>query len=909
MRRKIFRILGFAAGSVILVTLLGIFGLSCSYVYLEPSLPSVESMRNVELQVPLRVYTRSGDLIGQIGAERRIPVSYAQIPLIIKQAFLAAEDDRFFQHHGIDYWGLLRAIAVDIATGQRAQGASTITMQAARNMFLTFDKTWRRKLEETFLTYRMEHEFTKEQIFGLYLNVIFFGERAYGVAAAAQTFFGKPLDELTVAQAATLAGIAQVPSRYNPIVNPQFAKVRRTYVLRRMRELGFISPAVAAAANAEPIDATEHGPAYDVEAQYIAEMVREEMLRRFGPRAETAGYKVYTTIDGRLQSAANRAVRLGLIEYDRRYGYRGPAGHVDLQGRAQPEALEALLDPYPSIGLLTPAVVVSVADTSADVFVKSIGPQTMSWDGLSWARKARADGPPGPMPKSAADVLARGDVVYVVTDRAGAAQLAQVPEAEAALVALDPSDGAVAALVGGFDYFTNKYNRAVQAKRQPGSGFKPFLYSAALDDGFTPASILLDAPIVMDDPGMESVWRPENSERDFRGPMRLREALVWSRNLASIRLLRQMGIKYATEYATRFGFDGAGLPQNLTLALGTLQVTPLQMASAYAVFANGGFRVDPYFIDRIVGPSGNLVWQAEPRIACRPCEQPADLASLGKPAGVPGAAAPAPGAGAVTALPAGSPGGAALPARIPASAASPQPAGGAAPVSSPAPASPPAAAPSSPAGAPATSPAGVGPAGAEDRWELPQPMSASALLAAADAIRGGRGELPPERLAPRVISPQNDYLMTDILADVIKHGTGQRALVLHRGDIAGKTGTTNQSRDAWFNGFTQHLVATVWVGYDQERSLGETEEGSRTALPIWVYFMREALRGVPEERRPMPDGLVTLRISPVTGKLVSAENPGGILETFMVDHLPAGSGTARDTEPGQDQTAAGDSLF
>lgn len=843
MRRKIFRILGFAAGSVILVTLLGIFGLSCSYVYLEPSLPSVESMRNVELQVPLRVYTRSGDLIGQIGAERRIPVSYAQIPLIIKQAFLAAEDDRFFQHHGIDYWGLLRAIAVDIATGQRAQGASTITMQAARNMFLTFDKTWRRKLEETFLTYRMEHEFTKEQIFGLYLNVIFFGERAYGVAAAAQTFFGKPLDELTVAQAATLAGIAQVPSRYNPIVNPQFAKVRRTYVLRRMRELGFISPAVAAAANAEPIDATEHGPAYDVEAQYIAEMVREEMLRRFGPRAETAGYKVYTTIDGRLQSAANRAVRLGLIEYDRRYGYRGPAGHVDLQGRAQPEALEALLDPYPSIGLLTPAVVVSVADTSADVFVKSIGPQTMSWDGLSWARKARADGPPGPMPKSAADVLARGDVVYVVTDRAGAAQLAQVPEAEAALVALDPSDGAVAALVGGFDYFTNKYNRAVQAKRQPGSGFKPFLYSAALDDGFTPASILLDAPIVMDDPGMESVWRPENSERDFRGPMRLREALVWSRNLASIRLLRQMGIKYATEYATRFGFDGAGLPQNLTLALGTLQVTPLQMASAYAVFANGGFRVDPYFIDRIVGPSGNLVWQAEPRIACRSCEQPADLASLGKPAGVPGAAAPAPGAG------------------------------------------------------------------AEDRWELPQPMSASALLAAADAIRGGRGELPPERLAPRVISPQNDYLMTDILADVIKHGTGQRALVLHRGDIAGKTGTTNQSRDAWFNGFTQHLVATVWVGYDQERSLGETEEGSRTALPIWVYFMREALKGVPEERRPMPDGLVTLRISPVTGKLVSAENPGGILETFMVDHLPAGSGTAGDTEPGQDQTAAGDSLF
>ncbi len=837
VRGKILRILAFAACSVILITLLGVLGLSCSYVYLEPSLPSVESMRNVELQVPLRVYTRSGDLIAQIGAERRIPVSYAQIPLIIKQAFLAAEDDRFFQHHGIDYLGLLRAIAVDIATGQRAQGASTITMQAARNMFLTFDKTWRRKLEEAFLTYRMEHEFTKEQIFGLYLNVIFFGERAYGVAAASQTFFGLPLGELTIAQAATLAGIAQVPSRYNPIVNPQYAKIRRTYVLRRMRELGFITPAEQAAANAAPIDATEHGPASDVEAPYVAEMVREEMLRRFGPRAETAGYKVYTTIDGRLQAAANRAVRLGLIEYDRRYGYRGPVSHVDLAPGTQAERLEAILDPYPSMGVLTPGVVVSVADTSAEVFVKSSGPQTVTWEGLSWARKARGDAPPGPMPKSASDVLTAGDVVYVVSDGERFAQLAQLPEAQAALV-------------GGFDYYTNKYNRAVQAQRQPGSGFKPFIYSAALEDGFTPASILLDAPIVMDDPGMEQVWRPENSERDFRGPMRLREALIWSRNLASIRLLRQLGIKYAAQYATRFGFDPGSLPQNLTLALGTLQVTPLQLASAYAVFANGGFRIEPYFIDRIESSTGEVVWQAEPRIACSQCEQPADLASLDEPPGATGAPATASTTSAPTPAP-GSPGATA---------------------------------------------------------HLP-PMSASELLAAADAIRGGRGDLPPNRLAPRVISPQNDYLMTDIMADVIKHGTGQRALALHRSDIAGKTGTTNQSRDAWFNGFTQKLVATVWVGYDQERSLGETEEGSRTALPIWMYFMREALRGVPEERRVMPDGLVTLRVSPATGRLVSAENPDGILETFMVNHLPAGGGAGEDTQPGQSQTTGGGTLF
>lgn len=887
--RKIFRILGFAAGSVILLTLLGAFALSLSYVYLEPSLPSVESMRHVDMQVPLRVYTRSGDLIAQIGAERRIPVDYAQIPLVIKQAFLAAEDDRFFQHHGIDYLGLLRAIAVDITTGQRAQGASTITMQAARNMFLTFDKTWRRKLEEAFLTYRMEHEFTKDQIFGLYLNVIFFGERAYGVAAAAQTFFGKPLDELTVAQAATLAGIAQVPSRYNPIVNPEYARIRRTYVLRRMRELGFISRAVAATANAEPIDATEHGPAYDVEAQYIAEMVRQEMLRRFGPSAETVGYKVYTTIDGRLQSAADRAVHLGLIEYDRRYGYRGPAGHVGLEPGAQPQRLEALLDPYPSIGLLAPAVVVSVADTSAQVFVKALGLQQVPWEGLSWARKARGDDPPGPMPKSASDVLTRGDVIYVVADGEHGAQLAQVPEAQAALVALDPHDGAVAALVGGFDYFANKYNRAVQAERQPGSGFKPFLYSAALDDGFTPASIVLDAPIVLDDPGMESVWRPENSERDFRGPIRLREALNWSRNLASIRLLREMGIPYATDYVTRFGFDRGQLPPNLTLALGTLQVTPLQMAAAYAIFANGGFRVDPYFIERIESPTGEVIWQAEPRIACPPCEPPAP----------PPQAGPAAPAGPTSTSPA------AQGATVPAS-----------PATQAATASPNSKAQAGSASASLGAQAGSASGGAAQPGTLwaalpasAHAMSASELLAAADAIRGGRGDLPPNRIAPRVISPQNDYLMTDMLASVIKHGTGQRALALHRDDIAGKTGTTNQSRDAWFNGFTQDLVATVWVGYDEERSLGETEEGSRTALPIWIYFMREALQGVPEKRRPMPDGLVTLRISPVTGKLVSAESADGMLETFMINHLPAGGDSAEDTRSGQGQSAPGNSLF
>ncbi|HYK25358.1 MAG TPA: PBP1A family penicillin-binding protein [Steroidobacteraceae bacterium] len=875
MKRTTSRLLLYAAGSVTLLSLLALIGLSAGYVYLEPSLPSVEAMRNVELQVPLRVYTRDGDLVAQIGEERRIPVPYEQIPEIVKKAFLAAEDDRFFQHHGFDYLGLLRAVLVDIASGQRAQGASTITQQAARNMFLTLDKTWRRKLEEAFLTYRMEHAFSKQQIFGLYLNVIFFGERAYGVAAAAQTYFGKPLDELSLAQVATLAGLPQLPSRYDPIINPHLAQARRSYVLRRMRDLGYVSPAEAAAANAEPIDASEHGPPYDVEAAYIGEMVRQEMLRRYGPRAETAGFEVYTTIDSRLQAAADRALHAGLIDYDRRYGYRGPLGRVEIATSPESDDLEDALERYPSVGPLEPAVVVTVADRSARVYVKGSGFETLGWDGLAWARPTRNGSPPGPTPKTAADVIAHGDVIYVAerSDLDGSAEgqpraliaepgsaaapggsdleLAQVPEAQAALVSLNPTDGGVAALVGGFDFFTNNYNRAVQARRQPGSGFKPFLYSAALDDGFTPATMLLDAPVVMDDPGLEQVWRPENSHHDFRGPIRMREALIWSRNLASIRLLRQMGIKYASDYAARFGFPREAMPQNLTLALGTLGVTPLELAAGYATFANGGFRIAPYFIDRIVGHDGTVLWQAAPSMASALCEFPAS------PSGAQSGAA---GAG-------------------------PQP--------------------TSTQGSPGQS------AGAQSAGLQPAGMQSAGVLAAADAIRGGPCDLPANRVAPRVISQQNDWLMTDLMADVIKHGTGQRALGLHRTDLAGKTGTTNDSRDAWFNGYTPDLVTTVWVGYDQERSLGETEEGSRTALPIWVNFMHDALQGVPELSRPMPSGLVTLRISAETGMLASAENPNAILETFMVNHLPtAGAATPDATQPSQGQSTTGsDSLF
>ena len=818
-----FRIAASAAGSVMLVTLLGAYAYICSYVYLAPSLPSAQAMRNVEMQVPLRVYTRSGALIAQIGEQRRIPVSYDQIPDRLKQAFLAAEDDRFFEHHGIDYLGVLRAVAVDLISGDKTQGASTITMQAARNVFLTLDKTYRRKLQETFVTYEMEHELTKQEIFNLYLNVIFFGQRAYGVAAAAETFFGKSLDQLTVAEAATIAGLPKAPSKYNPIVNPQLAVGRRSYVLGRMRVLGYIDDATAQAAMREPIQAHFHAPLFDVEAPYVAEMARLELRQRFGANAESAGYKIYTTVDGRLQAAANRALRIGLIEYDRRHGFRGPVGHVQLPAGGNPDRLEELVGEYVSAGNLLPAVVVSVAPKTVRVYAKGRGFSQIDWDGMSWARKAGANESVGPAPKSADEIVSRGDVVYVVADTSGHAQLGQIPEAQSALVALDPDDGGIAALVGGFDYFTNKYNRVTQAKRLPGSGFKPFLYSAALENGFTPASTLLDAPFVLEGQGIESSWRPENSHGVFGGPTRLREALAFSRNLVTIRLLREMGTPYATDYVTRFGFDKRVMPQNLTLALGTLQVTPLEIAAGYAVFANGGFRVQPYFVDRIENAQGEVVYRASPHIACEACEHPVDLS------------------------------------------------------------------------------------------QVPHTGTPEQILQSEDSIRGGPGPLSQEQLAPRVISQQNDYIMTDMMADVIKHGTGRRALQLNRADLAGKTGTTNQSKDTWFNGFTDHLVATVWVGFDQERPLGESEEGAKTALPIWIHFMREALKGVPQEKRPMPDGIVTLRVSPKTGALVSAENPDGISEIFMADHLPAvgdqGSMAAQSAEGGQAGQAGGEPIF
>ena len=850
-----FRVVGLVVVVCLGLAAVAAYALLASYIYLEPSLPTVDAMRRGSVPVPLRIFTRSGQLIAQIGEKRRVPVAYDDVPLLVREAFVAAEDQRFFSHHGFDYSGVLRAAVVDLTSGDFSQGASTITMQAARNMFLSFDKTIRRKLQEIFLTYRMEHEFSKEQILITYLNVIFLGQRSYGVAAAAETYFGKPLDQLSVAEAATLAGIPQAPSRFNPITNTKAAQVRRHYVLTQMQKLNYIDAGTAQRASQEPVEARDHGIQYDIEAPYVAEMARAELVSQYGDDAVNQGYKVYTTIDGRLQTAANRALRIGLIEYDRRHGYRGPLKQLNLDERSAPAKLDAALTDIPEIGGLRPALVVSVAPMAARVYIRSVGFAQIEWAGLSWAHRRISDTRVGVPPKHAEDVVQRGDVVYVVTNGHGVAALAQLPQAQGALVALDPNDGAVAALVGGFDYFDNKFNRVTQARRQPGSGFKPFLYSAALENGFTPSTIVMDAPIVYDDSGQEKIWRPENNEKSFSGPTRLREALVHSRNLVTVRVVRQLGIDTAINYAAKFGFNPDDMPRDMTLALGSLPATPLQMATSYAVFANGGYQVDSYYIDRIEDGSGQLVYQAEPTLVCDSC----DAAVAG--AGTAGSAA--------NAAPAAN---AAAGADRPASAA---------PAVNDA----------------ATAAAGAGGAGADPDHAPPNPLPPL---------------IGPQRIAERVISPQNLWIMDDMMADVITRGTGIRAgSALHRKDISGKTGTTNEAKDTWFNGFNRNIVATVWVGFDLERSLGEGEEGSRTAVPIWINFMREALRGQPDRPRPLPPALVSLRISPKTGALAGANDADAINETFMEDHLPPGANTG-NTPPGagsQSVPGSGEPLF
>jgi penicillin-binding protein 1A len=790
------RICVVAVGAIALIA----FANVCAYVYLRPALPDVDSLRDVQLQVPLRVYTRDGKLIASIGEQRRIPVRYEQLPKKLIQAFLATEDDRFFQHHGVDWQGILRAALANVRAGRISQGASTITMQVSRDMFLTPKRDMKRKMSEVYISLLMESEFTKEEIFSLYVNKIFLGQRAYGVGAAAEVYFGKNLDQLTLAEMATLAGIPTAPSVVNPVASAEAAKVRRAHVLGRMLELNYITQAEYDEAKSSPMESRLHGSSVEADAPYVAEMVRNEMQAKYGDGVYTAGYRVFTTIDSRLQAAATVALRTGLMEYDRRHGYRGATAKVDLSKISAPADFDAELEEFPIIGGLKPAIVERVDAKSAKIYVKELGEVTLPWEKLSWARRELPDEKVDRAPTQASDILTRGDVIYTVGRTAESLLFVQVPEAQSALVSVDPRDGAVAALVGGFDYFQSKFNRVTQARRQPGSGFKPFVYAAAFDKGYTPASVVLDAPVVIDETGTEQAWRPKEMEGSFAGPMRLREAMVHSRNLVSVRLMRAIGGDYTWNYVTRFGFDKSQLPNDLTLALGTAELSPLQVAIGYSTFANGGFKVTSYTIDRIEDAAGKVLAQANPAIACPECNRVTDPTVLKSTAGAA--------------------------------------------------------------------------AGALRASQLDQ------------APHDGKTLIPAKNLAPQIIRPQIAYLLADMMADVIRRGTGVRARSLNREDIAGKTGTTNDAHDAWFNGFNGDLMTTVWVGFDQDRSLGEGEQGGRTAIPAWTYYMHQALAGSPRHGVPIPDGIVTVRISPETGLLASSDNPNGIMEKFMEGNLP-----------------------
>ncbi len=860
--RLFWRLAPYVAG-LLATTALGIAAAGfAAYYYLTPSLPSVEEMREIPLQIPLRIYTRDGRLMEQIGEKRRTPVDFEDIPEIVVEAFLAAEDDRFFDHPGFDYQGIIRA-AINLAiTGSKAQGGSTITQQLAREYFLTRDRTFIRKAKELILAIQIEKEFSKQEILALYLNKIFLGQRSYGVVAAAEVYFGKNLDDLSVAEAATIAGLPAAPSRLNPVSNPDQSRDRRGYVLRRMRELGFIDADTFKAAVNTPVESRLHGPRVDLRAPYVSEMVRSEMLKRFGKNAYIDGYQVVTTVDSRLQQTAGKSLRKALFEYDRRHGFRDPVAQIevdelvaeylagqagesdDLDPAVQTEsALQNYLNGYPVYPDLNIAVVTAtLEDNSAEFFLRDEGTVTLAWDRIRW-RKYINDDVIGALPETVNDILQPGDIVYLLTTTTGLL-LGQLPEAQGAFVAMDPKDGATLAMTGGFDYYSSKYNRAVQAKRQPGSSFKPFVYSAALENGFTAATVVNDAPVVLDSAGQEESWRPENYSNRFYGPTRLREGLVRSMNLVSVRILREVGLRNALQHLKPFGFPESALPRDLALALGSGGASPWQMAEGFAGLANGGYSVDRYIIDRVLDADGKVVFQTESAMVCSQCapewfdgREKIEAEEV-------------------------------LPEFVRRKAESE-----------------------------------AEPAGEEDDEEnedIPVPLvgpevpdyaSSQAMIAQASEWRPDHIETPgfwaDRNQTKRIITAQNAYIVYDMMRDVINRGTGRRARELGRRDIGGKTGTSNNRRDAWFSGFNHTIVGIAWVGFDDDsRSLGAGEEGSRTALPMWKDFMQVALTNAPEAPLEQPSGIVTVRISPETGLAAPAGSSNAMFEIFRTGNEP-----------------------
>ncbi len=719
-------ILGFAGLVIAGIVSAGLV-LGYALVVATPNLPSLEALTDYRPKVPLRIYTADHVLIGEFGEERRDIVHIQDVPDSLKKAVLAIEDARFYDHGGVDLEGIARAGFVALSNGHATQGASTITMQVARNFFLSSEKTYTRKIYEMLLAYKIESKLTKDQILEVYMNQIYLGQRAYGFASAAHVYFGKDLKDLSLAESAMLAGLPKAPSAYNPVVNPKRAKVRQEYILTRMLDLHYITQAQYDAAARQPLIVKGAGREFSVHAEYVAEMVRQMMYAQYREEAYTRGFNVVTTIDSADQDVAYRALRKGLMDYERRHGYRGPEAFIELPSDAsdREQAIEDALLEHPDNGEIIAAVVTSANPKQVQATFIDGNSVTIEGDNLrfaSFALGARAQPNQRVRP---------GAIIRVVRNEDGNWSITQLPQVEGAFVSVVPQDGAIRALVGGFDFNKNKFNHVTQAWRQPGSSFKPFIYSASLEKGLGPATIINDAPLFFSaaETGGQA-WEPKNYGGGFDGPMTMRTALQKSKNLVSIRILNHIGTKYAQQYITRFGFDADRHPAYLPMALGAGLVTPLQMAGAFSVFANGGYRINPYLIAEVTDQRGVVVAHAQPLVA--------------------------------------------------------------------------------------------------------------------------------GQSAPHAIEPRNAYVMNSLLLSVAQHGTGAKTNVLKRTDLAGKTGTTNDSRDAWFAGYQHTLTAIAWIGYDNPRSLGDKETGGGLALPVWVDYMGRALKGVPEYKMPMPEDVVTI---------------------------------------------------
>ncbi len=801
------------------------------YLYLAPTLPDAETLKDVDLQTPLRVYTADGLLITEYGEKRRTPITYQEIPPQFIDALLASEDDGFFEHSGIDLKGLARAVFDLVTTGRKKSGGSTITMQVAKNYYLSSEKTFTRKFTEILLALKIEKALTKEEILELYVNKIYLGKRAYGIEAASQVYYGKSITELNLAELAMIAGLPQAPSAANPIRSPERAVSRRNYVLARMHNLGKISEAEFQQSIRQPATARYHGATSEISAPYVAEMIRQEMIRRYGNKAYTSGYSVYTTINSARQRAANAALQKGLLKYDRDHGYRGAQTSYPVIPLSVPEAPEleewiAQADPAKDVdwpqtleaweeklrdlgdfGIIEPGVVMNATEEGAWVY--GIGKiRWLPFAGMTWAAPYLSVNSVGNAPENALDVISNGDLIWLESTSSGL-KLAQVPQAEGALVSMNPHNGAIEALVGGFSNSDNQFNRATQAERQPGSAFKPFIYSAALDNGFTTASLINDAPVVFKDASLESTWRPENYSGKFYGPTRLRQALYRSQNLVSIRILKQMGPATAVRYIQDFGFNPARLNKDLSLALGASAVTPLDMATGYSAFANGGYKVSPFVMQSIISDTGEVLYEANPTLAMAPPEEGATGNLIRE---------------------------------------------------------------------------GLNDNDSPTEGESEQVESIEV----------------PTLYAERIMSPENHYLTVSMMRDVVRRGTGRKALALGRNDLAGKTGTTNDQKDAWFSGFNPDLVATVWIGFDQPTTLGRWASGGGTALPVWVDYMREALDGAPEEHFEQPEGIVTVRIDPDSGLLASPGQKDAIFEYFKAGSAPTEYARTKDIIPYQE---------